>query len=207
MKFRNLTMTAAVAVLEAICAGPVVAGNVLQTVQFPGVSAESLYNVYLSSSGHAAITGYPAHYYRPSTKTEVAVGQEGDELRAFGMPGPDGKLRYMLRGKILTLVPNKEIVMTWKTFAFGKRFDAPDGADVECIVVLTLRKNFAGTEIQLVQTNIPDYPDVGAQKTVGADQDSETTDVNTNWYFRYWEPMLKYFQAQARNAQGSREHP
>jgi hypothetical protein len=46
MKFRNLTMTAAVAVLEAICAGPVVAGNVLQTVQFPGVSAESLFTCY-----------------------------------------------------------------------------------------------------------------------------------------------------------------
>jgi hypothetical protein len=83
MNFRNLTMMAASAVLGAICAGPVVAGNVLQTVQFPGVSAESLYKFYLSSSGHA---------------------------------------------------------------------------------------------------------DAGAQKTVGADQDSETTDVNTNWYFRYWEP-------------------
>jgi hypothetical protein len=53
MNFRNLTMMAASAVLGAICAGPVVAGNVLQTVQFPGVSAESLYKVCLSSSGHA----------------------------------------------------------------------------------------------------------------------------------------------------------
>ena len=80
-------------------------------------------------------------------------------------------------------------------------------SDVECIVVLTLRKNFAGTEIQLVQANIPDYPAVDPRKTAGADQDWETTDVNTNWYFRYWEPMRKYFQVQAQNAKGSQQNP
>lgn len=200
MRLGKMAIVAGVAAFANVCAQPAAAGTVLQTVQFPGISAQTLYNAYLSSSGHAAMTGHPASYYRFSTRAEVAVGREGDELRAFGMPGPDGKLQYLLRGRILALVPDKEIVMTWKTFAFGKRFAAPDGADVECIVVLTLRKNFAGTEVQLVQADVPDFPSGTGQQPAGADQVSETAEVNTNWYFRYWEPMQKYFQAQARGA-------
>src|SRR5947209_4828744 len=86
-----------------------------QTAHFPGVSSETLYNAYLSSRDHSTMTAgsRPAVFYRP-TEGEVAHGQEGDELRAFGFSGPDGQTQFSLTARILQLVPGKVIVLTWK---------------------------------------------------------------------------------------------
>ena len=46
-------------------------------------------------------------FYRPSVG-EVAYGQEGDELRAFGFTGPDGHLQFSLSAKIVQLLPEKK---------------------------------------------------------------------------------------------------
>lgn len=187
MKFRNLLSITALAVLST----PVMAGNVIQTAQFPGLTPEALYNAYLSAKDHAAMTGYPAMFYRPSAKSEVPVGQEGDELRAFGVPGKDGKLQYLIGGWILRLVPGKEIVTTWRAVNWADA-EHPNGPDLESILILTFKKNYAGAEIDLVQVNVPD--DVAVDPAT-SEPTSETSHVNTNWYYRYWEPMHKYFAA------------
>ena len=80
--------------------------------------------------------------------------------------------------------------MTWR----AAMWDLPAGAP-DCILTLTFAKVPGGAEIRLVQVNVPDFPGDGADAT-GAPE-TETDHVNTNWYFRYWEPMRKYFAVQA----------
>jgi hypothetical protein len=173
--------------------GVAAAGNITQTIEFPGVAPEKIYAAYLSAPDHAAMTGFPATFYRPSSHTEVSTGREGDELRAFGVKGDDAKLKYLIGGMLLRLVPGKEIVQTWHSvFWQGHAAAAPDEPD--CILILTFKPAYGGTELQLVQVNIPDYPDFDAKAAGAGDATSESAAVNTNWYFRYWAPMHKYFE-------------
>ena len=180
------------------CSLPAFAGNIVQVAEFPGVTPQALYDAYLSSKDHAAMTGFPATYYRPTTKADVANGQEGDELHAFGMTGADGKLHFIIEARVLRLVPGQEIVTTWKATTWALPADA---AFPDCILVLTFAKTPAGAEIRLVQVNVPDFPDLtDAKATANGAAGTETDQVNTNWYFRYWEPMRKFFAAQAKPA-------
>lgn len=167
------------------------AGNVIQSAEFPGLTPQQLYDAYLSSKDHAAMTGFPATYYRPSSKSDVAIGQEGDELHAFGMTGADGKLHYLIHGRILRLIPGHVVVMSWSAATWSLPDDAPVP---ESELVLTFRKTAEGAEIRLVQANVPDLPGGSAM----GDGATEPDAVNTNWYYRYWEPMQKYFAAQAK---------
>lgn len=172
------------------------AGTIQQTIQFPGVAPETIYATYMSAKGHSAMTGFPASFYRARTKQEVEMGEEGDEFRGFGVTGKDGKLQYLIGGRILHLVPNREIVMTWHAAMWGEHAKPGEAASPDCILVLTLKPSYGGTELQLVQTDIPEYPGLDPQSAAG-EYTSETSSVNTNWYFRYWAPMQKYFAAQA----------
>jgi uncharacterized protein YndB with AHSA1/START domain len=185
MKSGNLLMIVTLIALS----GPAVAGNVIQTAQFPGLAPETLYNAFLSAKDHAGMTGYPAMFYRPATKAEVPVSAEGDEWHAFGVTGKDGKLQYLIGGRFLRLVPGKEIVTTWRAAGWAD-VQHPQGPDLESILVLTFKKTSAGAEIQLVQVDVPD--DVSVDPAT-SEATSETSHVNTNWYYRYWEPMHKYF--------------
>lgn len=165
---------------------------IVQTAHFPGVSPDTLYHAYLSSSEHSAMTAdrRPAVFFRPN-EGEVAHGQEGDELRAFGFPGLDGPTQYSVHAKILQLVPGKVIVLTWKNKAWKDALDPSEITDLDSTVILTFRKNLAGAEIQLVQANVPEYtirlPETG-------EVDSLRSIVNTHWNLLYWEPMRQYFQ-------------
>lgn len=171
---------------------------IAQTVQFIGISPETLYTAYLSSREHSAMTAgsRPAFFFRPSVG-EVAHGQEGDELRAFGFAGPDGQLQFSLYARILQLVPGKLIVLTWKNMVWNYALDPGELTDLDSTVVLTFNKNIAGSEIQLVQANVPDYkvsvPETGE---IGA----LSSIVNTHWSLLYWEPMRAYFQKGEVNA-------
>jgi uncharacterized protein YndB with AHSA1/START domain len=114
------------------------------------------------------------------------------------MNGADGELHYIIEAKLLHLVPGREIVSTWKATTWGLPEDAtlPD-----CILVLSFHKTQAGAEIRLVQVNVPDFPDLADAKAAASGAAGTETDaVNTNWYFRYWEPMRKYFATQAKPA-------
>lgn len=198
----NALTKASICMAAIAWSGTLWAGNVIQTAEFPGLTPETLYDAYLSSKDHAAMTGYPATFYRPSTKSEVAVGAEGDELHAFGVRGADGKLQYLIGGTLLKLVPGREIVTTWRAVNWA---DAkhPNGPDLESILILTFNKTAAGAEIQLVQVNVPDDTTVdGATSQLT----SETAHVNTNWYYRYWQPMAKYLQADTQGTPVPRPH-
>lgn len=162
-----------------------------QTAQFTGVSPETLYHAYLSSAEHSAMTAdrRPAAFFRTG-EGEVAHGQEGDVLRAFGFTGPDGQIQFRLAATILQLVPGNVIVLSWKNQAWNYALDQNEVTNCDSTVVLTFRKNFAGAEIQLVQTNVPEYkvsiPDTGE---IG----SLCSIVSTHWSLLYWEPMRRYF--------------
>lgn len=193
----SLIAVLALAALGGALAGH--AGTIQQTIQFPGVTPEVVYSAYMSAKGHSAMTGFPASFYRVASKQEVEKGGEGDEFRGFGVTGKDGKLQYLIGGRILHLVLNREIVMTWHATLWGEHAKPGEAAAPDCILVLTLKPSYGGTELQLVQVDIPEYPGLDAQDAAGT-YTSETSAVNTNWYFRYWAPMQKYFQAQAGKA-------
>lgn len=165
---------------------------IAQTAHFPGVSPETLYNAYLSSREHSAMTAgsRPATFFRPG-EGAVAHGREGDELHAFGFTGPDGQTQFALTARILQLVPGRLIVLTWKTFVWNLALDPGEVTDLDSTVVLTFRKTIAGAEIQLVQANVPDYkvsvPDTGEVGPL-------SSIVNTHWNLLYWEPMRSYFR-------------
>lgn len=163
-----------------------------QTAQFMGCSAQRLYKAYLSSAEHSAMTAdgtQVATFHRPS-KGDVPTGQVGDELRAFGIPGPDGQTLYSLIANVLALVPDRLIVLSWKNKAWRLALDPSDVSDVASTVTLAFRDNFAGAEICLEQANVPNYKvsipesgEVGALSQI----------VNTHWSLLYWEPMRRYF--------------
>lgn len=168
---------------------------IAQTAQFTGVSPEALYYAYLSSSEHSAMTAdqRPAIFFRPGEGV-VAHGEEGDELRAFGYLGFDGQTQFSLTARIVHLVPEKLIVLTWKNQVWNYALDHSEVTDLDSTVILTFHENLAGAEIQLVQVNVPDY-------TVHVPETGETGSlrsiVNTHWNLLYWEPMRRYFQQRA----------
>lgn len=167
----------------------------MQTAQFTGVQPDTLYEAYLSSKEHSAMTAgaRPAAFKRPGVG-EVPHGQEGDELWAFGMPGADGQAAFSLGARILRLVPKQLIVMSWKNMAWDQALDADDITDIASTVELTFAANFAGAEIRLVQSGVPSYrvriPDTGEVGPL--DQI-----VNTHWSLLHWEPMRSYFTGKA----------
>jgi hypothetical protein len=172
-------------------------GLIVQTAQFTGVTPEALYAAYLSAKDHSAMTADGSQrtvFSRPS-EGEVVHGQEGDELRAFGLAGPDGAVQFSLTATIVRLVPARLIVMAWKNKVWNMALDPNDITDLDSTVVLTFRTNMAGAEIQLVQANVPDYkvsiPETGEVGPL-------SVIVNTHWSLLYWEPMRRYFQGGAR---------
>jgi activator of HSP90 ATPase len=90
---------------------------------------EEIYQAWLSSEGHTAMTGSPA----------VVKGRAGGEFSAW-----DG---YIF-GKTLALTPNRQIVQTWRSSEFPD--DAPDShLDVD------LEEVGGGTKITLKHINLP----------------------------------------------------
>ncbi len=92
---------------------------------------EEVYNAWLSSKGHAAMTGSAA-----SVSAEV-----GGEFDAW-----DG----YIHGKNLALVPNKRIVQSWRTSEFSK--DEPDSR-----IEITLEPAGESTKLTLRHTGLPPH--------------------------------------------------
>src|SRR5260221_11590465 len=97
---------------------------IAQTVQFTGISPETLYTADLSSREHSAMTdgSRPAFFSRPPVG-EVAQGQEGDELRAFDFIGHDGQPQFSLHASILQVVPGKLLLLTCKNMEWNYALD------------------------------------------------------------------------------------
>ena len=135
------------------------------------------------------LDGSQAATFRRRSK-DVAKGDEGDELLAFGMPGTGGKLVYSLQATVLQLITDRLIVLSWRNKAWDCALDPGEVSDFPSTVVLTFRDNFAGADIRLDQLNLPDYkiqiPDTGEVGPL-------SQIVNTHWSLLYWEPMRHYF--------------
>ena len=92
-------------------------------------SASEIYKAWLTSKGHAAMTGSPAK----------ASGKVGGKFTAW-----DG---YIF-GKTLELTPNQRIVQAWRTSEFPD--DAPDSRlEVELVEVK------GGTKVTLTHSDMP----------------------------------------------------
>jgi hypothetical protein len=164
---------------------------IVQTAQFTGTDPDTLYDAYLSSATHSAMTAgaRPATFRRPG-HGDVPYGNEGDELVAFGAQSEDGDIIYSLSARILRLAPKRLIVLSWRNMAWDQALDPDETSDLASTVELTFAANFAGAEVRLIQGNVPGYrvriPDTGE---VGPLEQI----VNTHWSVLYWDPMRKYF--------------
>jgi activator of HSP90 ATPase len=104
---------------------------VQQWVVLPA-APKALYDMYLDSRQHAAITGSP----------EVRIAaEEGAEFRAF-----DGRIT----GRILALTPGRQIVQTWRSFEW--RAD-----DLEGTLVLRFSPDQGGGRIDSALVNAPEH--------------------------------------------------
>jgi hypothetical protein len=167
---------------------------IAQTAQFMGMRAEDLFEAYLTAETHQAMIidgSQLVTFYRPS-QGEVARGEAGDELRAFGVKDPDGDVTYSLKATILELQPPHVIVMSWRNKAFDMALDPADIASGPSTVILTFRNNSGGAQIQLVQANVPSYK---ARITETGEVGPLSELVDTHWNLLYWEPMKQYFQS------------
>jgi len=162
-----------------------------QTVQFNGSSAEALYRAYLSSAQHAAMTvdGTYAATYR-QRGDDVDTGAVGDELWVVGPAAEDGNVQYSVSARVLELVPDLLIVLSWKNKAWDLAVEPSEVTDLPSTLVLTFTGNFMGAEIHLSQTNIPNYQ-VRIPETGEVGPLSEI--VDRHWNILYWDPMRQYF--------------
>jgi hypothetical protein len=168
--------------------------NLIQSIQFVGVSPETLYNAYLNSTEHGKMTtsGEGADkttWHRPGVG-DVATGQVGDEIRAWGFKDEKGNQQYNMRGTILSMVSNKLIVHRWKNLPFTMATNKDLITDMESTLVLTFKKTAFGSEIHMVHINVPEY-EAFIEQT--GEKDALGNIINTHWGLQYWEPMKKYF--------------
>ena len=168
--------------------------NLYQTIQFPGISAETLYNAYLHSGEHGKMTTSgegedKTTWFRPG-KGNILTAQVGDELRCWGFKDQKGEQVYNLKATILELVPGSLIVQTWKNIPFTLATDKSLVTDMPSTLVLSFRKTAFGSEIRMAHINVPDY-EVFIEQT--GEKDALGNIINTHWGLQYWEPMQKYF--------------
>ena len=97
---------------------------------FPA-SPKTVYDTWLDSEGHAAMTGHPA----------MASGEVGGEFQAGG---------GHITGTNLALTPGKLIRQSWRATDFG---DSNQDSELE----ITLEPEGSGTRLTLKHTNLPDH--------------------------------------------------
>ena len=101
-----------------------------QTVEFGGVSAEQLFDLYMDPEQHKAATGGP-----------VAIEPEvGGRFSALGG----------LTGCYLAIESPRLIVQTW-------RAEVWHAGDPDSVLILTFENTSSGARVQLVQANVPDH--------------------------------------------------
>ncbi len=91
--------------------------------------AKSIYNAWLSSEGHAAMTGGAANI----------TDQPGDEFTAW-----DG----YISGKNLELTPHSRILQSWRTTEFQDH-------EEDSVLEIILKETNDQTELTLIHTNLP----------------------------------------------------
>jgi activator of HSP90 ATPase len=102
-----------------------------QSVTFGATPAE-LYELFMDSSKHSAVTGASANFSR----------KVGGKWTAFG---------GMLLGKNLALVPNRMIVQAWRSSEW--KAEDPDSI----LVVQFEKSGSSGTTVSLTHVRVPKY--------------------------------------------------
>ncbi len=97
---------------------------------FPA-SPQAVYDTWLDSDGHAAMTGHPA---------EASAVVEAEFMAGGGY----------IHGKNLELMPGKLIRQSWRTQEF-------DASDPDSELEITLEAEGTGTRLTLKHTNLPDH--------------------------------------------------
>lgn len=118
-------------------------------------SPDELYRAWLDSKTHTQMTGGEA----------ICSTLEGESHSAWD---------EYISGKNITLIPNKEIIQTWRTTEFSE-------TDEDSIVKIRFQEVSGGTELTLHHSNIPEGQ---LQYTSG-------------WKEHYFEPMTDYFNKKA----------
>jgi activator of HSP90 ATPase len=119
-----------------------------QSVRFR-TSPQTLFDLYLDSRKHSRSTGAPARISR----------KIGGKFAAFG---------GQLEGKVLYLVPGKQIVQLWRATHWKK--------EDWSILVLNFSRVAGGAQIDLVHIGVPPY---------------DQKDVREGWPKHYWHPWKK----------------
>lgn len=101
-----------------------------QTVEFGGVSAERLFDLYLDPEQHKAATGGPVEI-----EPEI-----GGRFSALGG----------LTGRNLAIESPRLIVQTWRAKVWHDE-------DSDSVLILTFANTSLGARVQLVQANVPDH--------------------------------------------------
>ncbi|MDG1334138.1 MAG: SRPBCC domain-containing protein [Crocinitomicaceae bacterium] len=91
---------------------------------------ETIYNAWLSSEGHTAMTGGEAE----------CTNEVGDSYSAW-----DG----YITGTNTKLTPHSTIEQTWRTSEFSED-------DEDSHLIVQLKEHASGTEVTLIHTNIPE---------------------------------------------------
>jgi len=103
-----------------------------QTIEFPGVTPEELFETYMDSKKHTAAIGAPASIER----------RVGGDFRAFG----EGHLV----GTILHLVPNRMVVQTWRAQTRWKE------SELNSVLILTFEQIAGGAKLGMVHSGVPE---------------------------------------------------
>ena len=120
-----------------------------QTVRFR-TTLHALFEMYLDSKKHSKSTGMTARISRNA----------GGRFRAFA---------GMLEGKNLAIVPDRQIVQTWRATHWKK--------EDWSILILTFSKVAGGAQIDLVHVGVPAYDHKG---------------VRQGWPKYYWNPWKNF---------------
>jgi uncharacterized protein YndB with AHSA1/START domain len=107
-----------------------VAKTIDQTVDFGGVSAEELFDLYMDPEKHKEATGGPV-------EIEPAIGGRFSALGG-------------LTGRYLAIEPPRLIVKAWRAKVWHDE-------DPDSVLILTFTNTSSGARVQLVQANVPDH--------------------------------------------------
>lgn len=187
--FRTFSTCAALAGLTLASAAS--AATLSQTALVPGADAGELFGLYMTADGQQEITGFPARYVNAAGEPVETAGV-GDQLAAFCFTED----QCGLAARVLDVqeAPGVHtVVMSWWNFGWVSAVDKADLAGQrgapDSTLILTFRDVPTGTQIELVQANVPDYkvliPSPDGSEEVGP----LSRIVNTHWNTLYWDKM------------------
>lgn len=108
-----------------------------KTVELPS-SPESLFEMYLDSAAHSAITGMEAK----------VVAENDSDFSAFG---------GLLTGRILRVVRPSLVVQSWRSVSFHDE-------DPDSTVVISISPAEVGGRIDLIHLDVPDHDYEGVKR-------------------------------------------